>query len=899
MDVVQSDPPSAPMASAPDNQQDGQDAATDDDDGKKAKPTNNGALQDRIRALGTPAFQNAGQPDPRATCPPATVVQDPNEFVNALIASAGKSGFGRGTLQTTPKDANAQVHWDQGLQSEADTQAHVEREFSRLQNDVGKSLNDYLGATSTYQERFSYISSATTNLQGMLADWSEARGIYEKADMAFALANLGVGGVKLGFKVFKWMTKASVVVETAAGAARATEAATGAARTLEGAAGATETAQAGMFAPIAKSGSAGAALRTSGVAAGLTNDAAGIARAHGQWYHQMSRMKSLLAKADREGSAVAAQRIRADIAELAKLEPVGAPPGMGQTQVVNTVLTPPTASAPFAPALPTTPALENAARAIDPAIANLAKAEGVDTSGILARLAPNAGEATEVANAEWEILEAVGKARGWHDMPSWAATATDNLLIQARKVLGGVQGAQINPQTLETMKSLKTFVESKGLNFSRYLETAAAETAVAKDTVDTTASLLEGKKVMEEEIYGIELFYDSADVKLINQVLEAGGDAAKLRAAVGPIEQISLNALAAGAAPSRLRVVGNACVDTSGLLINANRGAAVPAQIGKPTAQQLDNVMNGSGQLGRVGLSHVTDEFGMTGNMDKGYLRFMLGETWDLVTSPSTTVASGYYTWNALNELEQLNTRDATQLRQLAAAVDAASTALDNLRLALRRAGAGNPNSYLNKGGPDDLKKALDNLDRAFNSASPEWQRAHQSEMDDRRRHIQQKLADLSDAMKDLGALDGRTGQLRQWLDSVRLSPGGGVKSPIDAFNPETFVRLGSIALYLRGVGASAFGLTQDAPFHVAPLPVKAGPPASTVVKVAQENPPKVDGLANGEGVPAGHRHSDYERQPGQDEQDAKDDRAMEAFMRSIYRAERAERDTAAAKPPK
>ena len=80
-------------------------------------------------------------------------------------------------------------------------------------------------------------------------------------------------------------------------------------------------------------------------------------------------------------------------------------------------------------------------------------------------------------------------------------------------------------------------------------------------------------------------------------------------------------------------------------------------------------------------------------------------------------------------------------------------------------------------------------------------------------------IADLPQAVKELQALKAKIGQMRQWLDTLRLNPDGSLKGPLATFNPETFVRLGAISLYLRGVGASAFSLTQDKPFHMIPAP--------------------------------------------------------------------------------
>jgi hypothetical protein len=80
---------------------------------------------------------------------------------------------------------------------------------------------------------------------------------------------------------------------------------------------------------------------------------------------------------------------------------------------------------------------------------------------------------------------------------------------------------------------------------------------------------------------------------------------------------------------------------------------------------------------------------------------------------------------------------------------------------------------------------------------------------------------------------------VRQWLDSVRLGPDGRPKGPVDAFNPQTFVRLGSISMYLRGIGADIFGLTTDTPFHMIPV-------ANTPVPQGASAGPDVDASPGG-----------------------------------------------------
>jgi hypothetical protein len=113
------------------------------------------------------------------------------------------------------------------------------------------------------------------------------------------------------------------------------------------------------------------------------------------------------------------------------------------------------------------------------------------------------------------------------------------------------------------------------------------------------------------------------------------------------------------------------------------------------------------------------------------------------------------------------------------------------------------------------LRRALDDLEKTYNTGSDDWKKNHKGELDARRDHINQKLAALAETVSDLNALTARMQNVRNWLDSLRTAPGGGLRSGVDLFDPQVFVRLGSISLYLRGMGADAFGLTSDAPFRV------------------------------------------------------------------------------------
>ncbi len=699
-------------------------------------------------------INNPVQQAPPPAQPPTCSVADPDALVNLLRQAAAQSGFAPGS--TGPRDATTERQWQLALDREQAVQDRMMRELSTLQGDVAKNINAYLAASATWQERYAYISSTTTGLQGLLTDWLEAREIYEKADFAFALANLGVGGAKLGFKGFKWM-----MARRAAGTAR------------EGATALAEGATVIERAP-------GSALANS--RADTVIDGARVAR-------------------DTERMGAGASEAATVTGNLAQ----GAKTGASVAEM-------------------------------DQNLVRIARAEGVNVEAV-------AGAAYDARAAESALMHAIATARGWHDIPKWAGNPLTNLLIQARKVLGGVDGARISPQDLEILKSLKTYVESKGINFAEYLRTAAGAETSATFTNAAKPTAVELLDALETD--AIVRYFDNADIDLLLKLLDTGGDAAALRNAVSPVTQASLNGLARAEAAAAVgeqagkpgvaqqaanAVFEGAChadtVATGGRVLGGRPDTSAP--IVRPTDAQLANVLGGTGELGRVGLGNVVDQFGITNKFTDGMSlpRVMLSEFWEMFTSPSKTAASFYYTNEAQKEYLDLLQTQQKPLIELGTKLDDASRALRDLQQTLQRAGVDRPGNYLSDRGPADLRKALDDLQTAYDSGSDEWKRQHKGQMDGRRAHINQKLADLQETMADLAALASRMQLLRNWLDSLRLTPDGKLRGPIEVFNPLTFVRLGSIGLYLRGMAADNFGLTTDVPFRVS-LP-QPQPPANS-----------------------------------------------------------------------
>jgi hypothetical protein len=919
---------------------------------------------------------------PKKRVASATATQDLNsDELIEILSGLDKAGWTNGPVRD-PHDADTQVKFNNALVREEQTQEHLEHEFARMQNDVASALNAYLTATSAWQQKFAMISSASTTLQGLLADWEESKAIYEKADFAFAMANLATGGVKVGFKVVKWISKARAASAAVAEAAQAAnggrklgagvyqalgtgsetagggsklgagtyqalgtgseavaeggEAASGLSKTKKfdkvlappgTPAGATKVPANQMFTPIAEPSVAGSTAR----ATGIGGQGAQLATAQAEWAQQVAKMQGLLNKAKKAGNAETVARIENDLkslmaakptsaaqvavatndaaalaeaqagweadvvkarTDLAKAKANNAPPSfveLAQNTLDDLLKKGKPTSVPKPIVTAPVNAIEAARDALSPDILNTAKEAGVDVTGTIKDLAGNISPAA-VEEAEWNILRAVAEARGWHDIPVESFNSVVNALIEARKALAGVKDARLTMQSLANIKKIKRVVEAKGLNFFQWLATAGGESEVVGEVsvvhLSAKAGEVAGKgKEIVRQTEGIVLLFDQEDLTLLKQILDANGDINKLRTLVGPIEQISLNALAMNAA---------------GGAVNANRAAA-PVAVFKPTDQQVNNILTGSGQLGEVGLSNVELQFGVLDRVkDKNLFRAGLGEMWELITSPSATVASYRYTWVAQDELEDLTKNYSKEITGLGTDLDDASRALSNLQTALNRAGVDRPDSYLNKGGPDELRKILDDLQKAFNSGSEGWKKDHQQEMDGRREHIEQKLADLADAMKELAAIKTHMGKMRAWLDSVRLNPDGSVKTPLEAFNPQTYVRLAAISLYARSVAAAAFGLTQDVPFHVVPAkdialnpPKPAGqptpggpsPPNAGVQQAANDD----DDMPKSS-LPPNRRMGSQDVRPDGPDNSEEEDKSFDEFMHKIWREERKEK---------
>lgn len=796
-----------------------------------------------------PGLVSAPPQPPAPVCQPAKVASG-DDFIELLRQGAAAGGFAPGSGSPDPRDAQTELRWNVAMAREQAVQERMMRDLADLQAEIAGPLNAYLSATDRWQSSYVNVTSSSTALQGMLTEWLEARKVYERADLAFALANLGVGVGKLGFKGFRWIqarraagAEASAATSAAGTGTTASTRAADARRALE------NTPLAERYAPVAGVSEAGSTYRAA-AQSGISGELA-VAEATQNWATQLRRLERSYDKARESGApAEVLERLRAGLDTLRQGRPGAYVPqaAAGGANAVQDAAALAAARARYAEDLVQTErmladatkngdqflqrefgealaqlrsagpptsvvraptAIESATSQVGGKTLELARQYGVDPRPAIQRLA--AGQIDEASSiaAEMEVLAQVARAKGWHQMPRAVDDLLHATIIQGRRVLAGVEGAQIAPSTVAALRRLQAALAQRRIGLGRYLDNAA-------ETMGGVGAL---------ELEGIALRFAKSDVDLILKILETGGNAARLRGSVGQVTLASLSGLARGTTGL---LTGNCVTAGEGLLrLNTVAGSAsglpillAPGQPSPPpptlalTDQQLANVLDGTGELGNVGLANVVDQFGITDRFTQGQGlgRAVLGEMWELLTSPSATTASFYYTFEAQKAYIDLLTTAGPRIVELGVALDDAARALRELETVLNRADAGR---YLDTRGPDELKQALEDLQRAYDSGSTDWKNRNRAGIEGRKAHITQKLADLDETRGDMRTLAGRMTQLRAWLDAVRLGPDGKPRPPVEAFNPLTFVRLGSIDRYLRAMGADTFGLVAGTPIRM------------------------------------------------------------------------------------
>ncbi|MEO1250782.1 MAG: hypothetical protein AAFW81_00370 [Pseudomonadota bacterium] len=671
----------------------------------------------------------------------------------------------------------------------------IARTFSNLQTDVATEVNAFFEAAERFQSKYSFIASTSTEMQGLLQDWIESREIYENADFQFGVANLGVAGASLGFKGVKWFIKK-----------RGDRAAARAAAAFDGAVTQADDALSGAFA---------------------TYDAK-LGQQKVGWAQSIADLEKELAEAAASGEpASVIDLIRRDITIL-KAE--GAP-----TEVPATLLT----------------GAERLVQYLDPDVIKLAREEGANMEAYVARLGKKFDEVADndelvalADDVDWAILRSIFVKRGWHDVPEYAQATISTAMLEARKALAGT-GDAISPEAVQTLSELKDGLRAMNMDFSEWLRTAAGELAFGADRGLKAA---DGRIIYEDVIEGIALYYDEADIKLINAIIDSGGDISKLRTMISEVQQASLNGVARGLGQRAYEVtdygfdIHRALFSPANMIDTVKDEFIEPAynpfaeevaygpapEIGTPgeaqgptRGQDAANVLYGTGQLGQVGLGGFIDAFGVTGDsgltaesgtlgLAGAFFTSIPGELWQILSEPITTTASHYYSYEALGAYNAFLDGYQTELIEMVVAYSEALSALERVGDQIGKDRVVDAESFLGGEAIEALKAQRDAYQATLDEASPEWRETRGAAVEDRIENINQTIADLEESIADLVELAVRVQQMHAWLEALRFDAEGAPRPTTELFNPVAFVRMASTLFFVNALSADAFGLTEE-----------------------------------------------------------------------------------------
>lgn len=619
-------------------------------------------------------------------------------------------------------DHLSEATWNAALHQERQVQEQLTNAFQGLSDNAAAAINHYLAASYEFRTAFAGIQSTTTQLQGYLTQWQEARGIYEASDLAFGLVNLTVGLGKLGLRVIRWV------------------------HTAKAPAAATQTAQAGSV------------LESAGGVARAGDEVAGGAAAGGG---KLAPPPGFDSGAATGGGSAATRVTKIDEGRDFVRAMQEAPPALRRPPVAQDLGT---------------------------TWNRLANEAGVDLNSLFYK------HGGDLEGVGLDLIQAVAKTRGWHEIPWELETAISHLLSNGRIGVAAVAAGRKPPDLAADLAILAEHAQ-RTPGFWRWLATAMGE--------------------LQAE--GITLLYTLDDIAFLDALLKSGGDINKLRQMIGPVRTAALQSLAGAAQTGTGLGRGEGTTPPTTPTTTGSTGDSARDQFVREAA----NVYGATGPLGQVSLGSVVDEFGVTDRITQGqgFTRAALGEFWEFFTSPSATIASHYWTHTAQIEYLRLLQNHGDDLNRLAAALNDAIQALGEMGTAFQSAGLQSESSILGGKGAADLQQALDDLQRAFDNASPAWKAAHGPEMAGLRAHIEQKLADLKSSVEDFREIATKLPLMIQWLDGLQRMPDGTLRSSTHMFNPEIFVRLASIGLFLRALAGGAFLLNTDSPLEVVSVP--------------------------------------------------------------------------------
>ncbi len=298
----------------------------------------------------------------------------------------------------------------------------------------------------------------------------------------------------------------------------------------------------------------------------------------------------------------------------------------------------------------------------------------------------------------------------------------------------------------------------------------------------------------------VTLRYSTQDIQFLEAVVQSGGDVAKLRQALGPIKVAALSSMVAQQAASAERAEAFAT--------SVNATISADGAVGAVDYETLMRTLWGDNEV-----YSALKYYGLVSGNDPGLGSFgwlLADYAYGWLTSPVETASRTRASLEAQSEYDEFLKLAGGDLKTLGQAVNGALAALDRLNTTFTSARLGDPASALGGTAARDLQGVLDKMQAAFDQATPAWKAAHASEVSAIRAHIDQKLADLAAAIGLLKEIADTLPKMIEWLRSVARDAQGGVKSGSQLYNPEIFVRLGAIAVYLETMAAAGLLVADD-----------------------------------------------------------------------------------------
>lgn len=262
----------------------------------------------------------------------------------------------------------------------------------------------------------------------------------------------------------------------------------------------------------------------------------------------------------------------------------------------------------------------------------------------------------------------------------------------------------------------------------------------------------------------------------------ADGDISKLpglfRDALGPAKATAISAGggATSAIPSALMQDGALAGAHGGTMAGTSGADAGPAQVGLGT---VDAQMH---------------QYGITGDS-------FAGNMWDLFTSPVETTTGIYYSWGALDEINDIFANNATDLSEMSSAWTQLINSLGGLETMSSGGVSGHDSIGTLETALRDLERAQQGLRDVYDDASREWQQANQQMYDEKMAHIDKKRAAIQRLVDALRRLKLVIGRMKELLENMEQTPDGDRRTSMEWIDPALSSALSQVAFQLEGIG--------------------------------------------------------------------------------------------------